>query len=36
VLGSGLALDGELIQLCAFTREGRGPRTRITRPSGRR
>ena len=36
VLGSGLELDGELIQLCAFTREGRGPQTRIRRPSGRR
>ena len=36
VLGSGLELDGELIQLCAFTRQGHGPRTRITRPSGRR
>jgi hypothetical protein len=36
VLGSGLELDGELIQLCAFTRERRGPRTRIRRPSGRR
>ena len=35
-LGSGLQLGGELIQLCAFTRKGRGPRTRITRPSGRR
>ena len=36
VLGSGLELDGELIQLCAFTRDGRGTQTRIRRPSRRR
>ena len=36
VLGSGLELDGELIQLCAFTREGRDAQTRIQRPSSRR
>ena len=36
VVGSALELDGELIQLCGFTSEDRGPETRIMRPSGRR
>jgi hypothetical protein len=38
ILGSGLDLDGELLQLCAFTRAGTGPRRRspIVRPSRRR
>ena len=36
VLGAGLELDGELIQLSAFTIEGDRPtRGRITRPSRR-
>lgn len=34
VVGSGLELDGELIQVCAFRREGRRP-GRIARPSRR-
>ena len=37
ILGSGLELDGELLQLTAFTRDGRAPRSpRIRRPSRRR
>jgi hypothetical protein len=36
VVGSGLELDGELIQLCGFTSEGDGPGTRVERPSRRR
>jgi hypothetical protein len=36
VVGSGLELDGELIQLCAFSSDGSGePPTRIARPSRR-
>ena len=37
-IGSGLELDGELIQLSAFTSEDGGRRAfgRITRPSARR
>jgi hypothetical protein len=37
-IGSGLELDGELIQLSAFTSEDSGRRafSRITRPSARR
>ena len=34
VVGSGLELDGELLQLCAFTGEERGGR--MARPSRRR
>jgi hypothetical protein len=34
IVGSGLELDGELLQLCAFTSDERdGPRGRIARPS---
>jgi hypothetical protein len=38
VVGSGLELDGELVQLCAFTSDGGGAEapTRIMRPSRRR
>ena len=36
VVGSGLELDGEQIQLSAFTTDGGGERTRIARPSRRR
>ena len=38
VIGSGLELDGELIQLCAFTSDGGAERAfgRIARPSRRR
>jgi hypothetical protein len=37
VIGSGLALDGELLQLSAFTIDADGrPATRIARPSRRR
>jgi hypothetical protein len=36
IVGSGLELDGELVQLCAFSSESGGARTRITRPSRRR
>lgn len=36
VVGSGLELDGELVQLCAFSAESGGERTRIARPTRRR
>ena len=36
IVGSGLELDGELVQLCAFSSEKGGPTTRIMRPSARR
>jgi ARG and Rhodanese-Phosphatase-superfamily-associated Protein domain len=36
VVASGLELDGELLQLCAFSREEGGAPTRIARPSRRR
>jgi hypothetical protein len=38
VIGSGLELDGEVIQLSAFTSEDEGSRAfgRIARPSARR
>jgi hypothetical protein len=36
VVGSGLALGEEMLQLSAFTTDGRGPRTRVARPSRRR
>jgi hypothetical protein len=36
IVGSGLELDGELVQLCAFSTENSGARTRIARPSRRR
>jgi hypothetical protein len=36
IVGSGLELDGELIQLCAFSIGNGGPTTRIARPSSRR
>jgi hypothetical protein len=36
VVGSGLELDGETLQLCAFTTNGHGERTEIARPSRRR
>lgn len=36
IVGSGLELDGELVQLCAFSSENRAARTRISRPSRRR
>jgi hypothetical protein len=36
VVGSGLELGGELVQLCAFSTENGGTRTRIARPSARR
>jgi hypothetical protein len=35
VVGSGLELDDELIQLCAFSSDGSGLRRRIARPSRR-
>jgi hypothetical protein len=35
LVGSGLELDEELIQLCAFSTESRATRTRITPPSSR-
>jgi hypothetical protein len=35
VVGSGLALREELLQLSAFTTDGSGPRTRVARPSRR-
>ncbi len=36
LVGSGLELDGELLQLCAFSSENGAARTRIARPSTRR
>ena len=36
VVGSGLELDGELVQLCAFSTDDDGEHTRIARPSRRR
>ena len=36
VVASGLELDGELLQLCAFSTENGNERTRIARPSRRR
>jgi ARG and Rhodanese-Phosphatase-superfamily-associated Protein domain len=36
VVGSGLELDEELLQLSAFTTGGASPRTRVARPSRRR
>ena len=36
VVGSGLVLDGELLQLSAFTSDGHVERTRVVRPSRRR
>jgi hypothetical protein len=36
IVGSGLELDGELVQLCAFSTESGGRTTRIMRPSARR
>jgi hypothetical protein len=36
VIGSGLELDGELLQLCAFSSNSRAAQTRIGRPSARR
>ncbi len=36
IVGSGLELEGELVQLCAFSTENRGTRTRIAQPSRRR
>jgi len=35
VVGSGLALDGELVQLCAFSAEQAAQATRITRTQRR-
>jgi hypothetical protein len=35
VVASGLELDGELVQLCAFTSDASGARTSIARPSRR-
>jgi hypothetical protein len=35
VVGSGLELDGELLQLCAFSSDTQGPPVRIARPSRR-
>jgi hypothetical protein len=35
IVGSGLELDGELVQLCAFSTEHSPTRTRIARPSRR-
>ena len=35
IVGSGLELDGELVQLCAFTSDATGARTSIARPSRR-
>ena len=36
IVGSGLELDGEVVQLCAFTSDGERPHTYIARPSRRR
>jgi hypothetical protein len=36
LVGSGLELDGELLQLCAFSSDESGARTLIERPSRRR
>jgi hypothetical protein len=36
VVGSGLELDGEVVQRCAFSSDGTGAPTTITRPSRRR
>jgi hypothetical protein len=36
VVGSGLELDGELLQLCAFSSDSSGSSTEIARPSRRR
>ena len=36
VVGSGLAVEDEVLQLSAFTSDGGGPRTRVARPSRRR
>ena len=36
IIGSGLMLDDELLQLSLFTTDGSGPRTRVARPSRRR
>jgi len=36
IVGSGLELDGELVQVCAFSSENEGSKTRIARPSRRR
>lgn len=36
LVGSGLELDGELVQLCAFSSDARSTRTHIARPSARR
>jgi hypothetical protein len=36
VLGSGLLVDGELLQLSVFTSDGSGRHTRVARPSRRR
>jgi len=36
IVASGLVLDGELVQLSAFTSEAERPRTRVARPSRRR
>lgn len=35
VVGSGLLVDEEVLQLSAFTSDGSGPRTRVARPSRR-
>ena len=35
VVGSALDVDGELVQLCAFSSDADGPRTRIARPTRR-
>lgn len=35
IVASGLELDGELIQLCAFSSQSGGPTTRIMRPAAR-
>jgi hypothetical protein len=36
LVGSGLELDGELLQLCAFSSDESGARTHIEPPSRRR
>ena len=36
LVGSGLALGDELVQLCVFSAEAEGPRTGVARPSRRR
>jgi ARG and Rhodanese-Phosphatase-superfamily-associated Protein domain len=36
IVGSGLELDGELLQLCVFSSDGPAAETRIARPSRRR